>query len=201
MRITTTGGTLTLGDETMHVEDVAMVGPTYESVEGSEPDPRWSVTDSQGHEHRWMLPLAEKDLQKASIPTAVRSTRHVDCDGSGFHMEAYCEGYDVTEWHCVHCGEEIRPEYRRATFQVKSREGHYELTVQWEPAPVDGEVTWRPSDEARGATARLTWPAGPGQMWDLTGRVWEHGGLHGEQWPGKPVTFRRKFVFVPDVPS
>jgi hypothetical protein len=73
------------------------------SLEASLPDPQWSHTDSHGHTHRWARTGRGWNTER-DIPTLHPEVEHVDCDG-----DDYCEGYDITHWHCAQCGEQVEP--------------------------------------------------------------------------------------------
>ena len=66
----------------------------------TKPDPGWEHIDTHGHFHAY-----DRD---GKLPTLVARSRHVDCDGS---CGGVCggEGYDVTEWFCVICDEQVEP--------------------------------------------------------------------------------------------
>lgn len=65
-----------------------------------EPDPRWRGTDSNGHFH-----ARAKD---GTYPTLKTRVEHVECDGScGGTCDG--EGYTVTHYDCMICGEEVKP--------------------------------------------------------------------------------------------
>jgi hypothetical protein len=68
---------------------------------GAIPDPKWEVTDSNGHYHA-------RDTSADSYPTLESSIRQVECDGS---CDGTCDGEGWTEtiYHCAICAEEIQP--------------------------------------------------------------------------------------------
>src|SRR5690606_719400 len=72
------------------------------SVSATQPDARWSHTDSSGHFHAF--------TEGGKLPTLRREDVEVPCDGScGF--EGGCEGYMVSEYHCVICDEIVEPQH------------------------------------------------------------------------------------------
>lgn len=163
---------LTMGGRTYTVEDVAHIGPEYETVRCQVPDEKWSATDAGGHEHRYWQPAAGGDL---ALPTLTRSERHVDCDGDGMHTEEFCEGYTQVYWTCIVCGDEVVPGSRTGSRSFKSRESYTEVTTTIDPAELAdeaGSYTIPPRGE-RHDDAHLVWPAGPGRMLDIRGQAWE----------------------------
>lgn len=197
---TTYGGTLTIGDRQMRIDDLELVGPEYKTYEANVPDETWTATDENGHLHRYYWPNSSK-RGDPELPTLARHVRHIDCDGTGFHpFEAFCEGYDEPYWLCVQCGDEIRPGMRRGTIRVKNREGYYQVTTITELADLVGESgTYTvPSRNTVADNAQLAWPAGPGKVLHLAGRAYEadqrieyaHGG-------GQAITV---WDFIPNQP-
>jgi hypothetical protein len=66
----------------------------------TKPDQRWEHIDTHGHFHAYD--------QDGKLPTLVSRPRHIDCDGScGGVCEG--EGYDITEWFCAICDEQVEP--------------------------------------------------------------------------------------------
>lgn len=95
---------------TYAVADWELRGPPVEYVRSlwaTLPNPRWSVVDSNGHEHRWALTDPDEYYRPEALPTLVGRSEHVPCDGSC----GGCEGYDVTVWYCATCGEKVKPGY------------------------------------------------------------------------------------------
>jgi hypothetical protein len=75
----------------------------YEIVRSNiatKPDQRWEHIDTHDHFHAYD--------QDGKLPTLVNRARHIDCDGTcGGVCEG--EGYDITEWFCVICDEQVKP--------------------------------------------------------------------------------------------
>lgn len=97
--ITLNSGTPMPGE--LHIE-VDII--TVESATATKPDPTWTHTDAAGHWHAY-----DND---GKLPTLEPRTRHVDCDGIhdfGDQADEDCDGYDVTDWHCRICGEQVEP--------------------------------------------------------------------------------------------
>ena len=186
----TMAGTFTVWTETMAVTDVRHVGPQYERYEVQEPDPAWSQADPDGFEHRWLQRLDGQG--DPVLPTAIRTERTEPCDGACGEPD---HEWTIVEWHCRECGAEVTPGYRRGSRSTVVREGHFEVDAEWVP---EGEFTLGGS-AMRAATSRLVWPAGPGQMLDMTGEAWEQRAPE-MTWVGSggPPTVSQSFVFVPD---
>lgn len=82
---------------------VLIIEQNYEVIRSNiatKPDQRWEHIDSHGHFHAYD--------QDGKLPTLVTRPRHVDCDGS---CGGVCdgEGYNITEWFCAICDEQIEP--------------------------------------------------------------------------------------------
>jgi hypothetical protein len=81
---------------------------TYASATATKPDPQWEFIDPAGHFHAY-----DTD---GELPTLVTRDRHVDCGLSHADDDLYgdgqhdCEGYDVREYFCQICDEQIKPE-------------------------------------------------------------------------------------------
>lgn len=188
----TTGGTLTIGDTELHVEDVEFVGPKWQWFDVQEPDPAWRHTDSEGHEHRWMAPLGDSKSD-GELPTAVRSVRRIECDGSCGNWD--CDGYDEPVWHCRVCGDEIAPG-RRPSQRSSVVEAGYLLVQTMSPA----RRAIPSVSNVRGTPASIVWPSGPGQMTNYTGRAWEQ--LDGEVTiDSRGATERRSFRLSLEIPA
>lgn len=65
-------------------------------------DPAWEFVDVRGHFHAW--------AHDETLPTLDARSEHVDCDAGHSDDEYDCEGYDVTVYSCLICGEIIEPE-------------------------------------------------------------------------------------------
>ncbi|GIF14802.1 hypothetical protein [Actinoplanes teichomyceticus] len=76
----------------------------YQSDTASKPDMAWTAVDDAGHFHAYAT--------DGELPTLAARTRHVDCDGvhAGPVLDDVCDGYDVVDWHCRICGQEVQPE-------------------------------------------------------------------------------------------
>lgn len=84
----------------------------YETIwsnTATKPDSRWEHIDSHGHFHAY-----DTD---GKLPTLIARSRHLDCDGT---CGGVCEdeGYDITEWFCAICDEQIEPH------RIDDREPH-----------------------------------------------------------------------------
>ena len=159
--------TITYDDQRTPVLDGHIeTGPVeyLRSERAVKPDPAWRATDTHGHEHRW-------HGDPPTLPTLVRSTEHVDCDGS---CGGTCggEGYERTVWHCARCGDPVEPGYvpdwtaREIGTPVVLGPAVAELVVEsWRPAlgdavdavlHADGDVlsgkAWSTSRERRVGT-------------------------------------------------
>lgn len=62
------------------------------------PDLSWTFTDTAGHFHAYTA--------DGHLPTVKAKQVHVACDGCG---DETCEGYDVTEYHCLACDQIVQP--------------------------------------------------------------------------------------------
>lgn len=72
------------------------------SATATKPDPGWEQVDEAGHFHAYDT--------EGKLPTLIGKSRHIDCDGScGLDDGRGCEGYDVTDWYCRICDQEIQP--------------------------------------------------------------------------------------------
>lgn len=86
---------------------VLIIEQQYEIISSdiaTKPDPQWEHIDSHGHFHAYD--------QDGKLPTLAGRARHIDCDGihtGPYAPEAPCEGYDITEWFCTICDEQIKP--------------------------------------------------------------------------------------------
>lgn len=67
------------------------------------PNPSWSYTDRQGHEHAYV-----SVGERYTTPSLWVECEHVSCDGSC--GDSGCEGYDIPHYFCRTCGEEITPD-------------------------------------------------------------------------------------------
>jgi hypothetical protein len=94
----------------------------------------WTVIDDQGHFHAYAT--------DGELPTLTAISRHVDCDLSHADDDLYegrdCEGYDIVEYFCAICDQQIEPERVPDTGQ-KSIPGR----MMW-------EVSIHPEQEIKG---------------------------------------------------
>lgn len=110
---------------------------SYRSSTATAPRMSWTQVDANGHWHAY--------AQDGELPTLTRRVRHVDCDftthpGDGL---GECDGYDVSEWHCRICDEEIQPE-RVADTGEKSMPGRKSWSAEINPErEIKGDVTVR----------------------------------------------------------
>jgi hypothetical protein len=104
------------------------------SSTATKPAMGWTLVDDQSHFHAYDL--------KGELPTLIGRARHIDCDGS---CGGVCggEGYDIVEYFCVLCDQQIEPERISDTGQ-KSIPGRmkWQARVQSEKE-VSGKVTVR----------------------------------------------------------
>jgi hypothetical protein len=124
VQVSIDGGPPVAGSLDVQVEtiDVSMASKT-------EPDMAWEFVDAFGHYHAWSQ---EADNP---LPTLRGRIRHVECVGHGADGED-CEGYDVTVYDCVICGQPVEP--KTITYTSPFREtapGRKHWTVQ-----VDSDV-------------------------------------------------------------
>jgi hypothetical protein len=104
------------------------------SSTATKPAMSWTVIDDQGHFHAYD--------DKGELPTLIARGRHIECDGScGGVCEG--EGYDIVEYFCAICGQQIEPE-RVSDTGPKSIPGRmmWEARVQPEQQ-ITGKVTVR----------------------------------------------------------
>lgn len=99
----------------------------YQSVTATKPDPNWTHTDAAGHWHAYAT--------DGELPTLLARIRHVECAG-GCDDEP-CEGYDVTDWYCRICNEEVQPG-RLPDTEPKSMPGR---SHWWAEIESDREIT------------------------------------------------------------
>lgn len=109
---------------------------TYSSATATQPSMGWTQIDDQGHFHAYD--------EKGELPTLQARSRHVDCDGSSCGIDdESCEGYDVTEWFCSICDQQIEPE-RLSDTGEKSMPGLMRWWAEINPErEIEGEVTVR----------------------------------------------------------
>jgi hypothetical protein len=70
---------------------------------GPRPDKAWTFVDANGHFHAY-----DQGDEQRSYPTLRATSEHRECNGScGGACEG--EGYDVTVYSCLACGEVIKP--------------------------------------------------------------------------------------------
>jgi hypothetical protein len=92
----------------------------------TKPDPTWTYADPAGHFHAY----SGNDL-----PTLTPQQVHIECNG--VHVgplsdpDEPCEGYDVTEYRCRACGDEVKPR-RVSDAGPKSMPGRPWWTVEVE---------------------------------------------------------------------
>lgn len=110
---------------------------TYRSATATRPRMGWVETDGAGHVHAYD--------DQGDLPTLIGRTVHADCDG--VHLgpmldpEQPCEGYDITEWHCRICDQEIKPQ-REPDTGTKTMPGMTTWHVMVSPAEeITGKVT------------------------------------------------------------
>lgn len=122
---------------------------TYSSATDTRPSMSWVETDAAGHVHAYN--------EKGELPTLVGQLVHIDCNdvhtGVLDDPDEPCEGYDVTEWHCAICDQEIKPQ-RLPDPGPKTMPGRrtWHVTVR-PPKEITGKVT----------------------VWVRTGEVWHFG--------------------------
>jgi hypothetical protein len=109
-------GTLKYGHEMLDIS----------SRTATKPDPTWTYVDPAGHFHAY---------SGNELPTLTPRQVHVECDGvhSGplSDPDEPCEGYDVTEYHCLACDHEVTPK-RVSDAGPKSMPGRPWWTVEVE---------------------------------------------------------------------
>lgn len=122
-------------------------GPEYDYIRSRDavmPDPNWVFVDSYGHEHRWASTDRRDGGRPEALPSLVRTFRHVDCDGTCPNWD--CDGYDVPEWHCVLCGDQVepgcKPDYQARTtgIPVQRTAARFLFRVEGDPPG----HTWQP---------------------------------------------------------
>lgn len=104
------------------------------SSTATKPAMSWTVIDDQGHFHAY-------DNQ-GELPTLTARSRHIECDGA---CGGVCggEGYDIIEYFCAICDQQIEPERVPDTGQ-KSIPGRMSWEVQIQPEQeITGKVTVR----------------------------------------------------------
>lgn len=109
------------------------------SANATKPAMSWTLIDDQGHFHAYD--------DKGELPTLATRSRHVECDLSHDDDDLYlgddCEGYDVVEYFCAICDQEIQPERVPDTGQ-KSIPGRMMWSVRIQPQEeIKGKVTVR----------------------------------------------------------
>lgn len=85
-----------------------------------ERDPDWTFVDAAGHIHAYG--------KEFSLPTLKPVRREIACTDPDHDDE--CEGYAVTDHHCVICGELVVPASRQTVGQ-RFKPGRYSWRVEW----------------------------------------------------------------------
>jgi len=107
------------------------------SSTATKPAMSWTLIDDQGHFHAYD--------DQGELPTLIRRVRHVDCDGAHDFLDedGECEGYDIVEYFCAICDQQIEPERVPDTGQ-KSIPGRMMWEARVRPEEqITGKVTVR----------------------------------------------------------
>jgi hypothetical protein len=107
------------------------------SSDATKPAMNWTLIDDQGHFHAYAT--------DGELPTLIRRVRHVGCEGAHDFLDedGECEGYDIAEYFCAICDQQIKPERVPDTGQ-KSIPGRMMWEVQIRPErEITGKVTVR----------------------------------------------------------
>lgn len=118
---------------------------------GPRPDPLWTYTDHQGHEHQYV-----KDGDWFTTPTLRVEREHVPCDGTC--GDSGCEGYSIPHYFCVTCGEEIEPGLLHGPYQFTINMGYeWSVTVRALIGQLDEDcqVSVVQGETIRSGTARV----------------------------------------------
>lgn len=146
---------------------------TIESCTATRPDLRWERVDRAGHFHAYS--------SDGTLPTLEARDEQMPCPGGC--DDPGCDGYTVTHYQCVICGEEIEPErvpdsgpktFPGPTFWTVEVEQR--ATAQIEPSGV--MVSIRVSHDGQemfGAATRGEWQAMSGGPAGVRLRTTYHG--------------------------
>lgn len=114
------------------------------TVGGIRPDPSWHVSDSSGHEHRFVL----DDKGELFLPTLIERSFDVPCETC---PSDECKGTRQITYTCSLCGEKIKPNWVVDLTTTMGREiqteRFYELAV-WTDTPPPQYCTIRIESEA-----------------------------------------------------
>lgn len=179
------------GQPPVPVSEVVITGPEIEYVRYERavmPDPKWTFTDSHGHEHRWASTEREDNVRDAALPTLTKSWVDVPCDGS---CGGVCggEGYSEIVWHCTACGDPVEPgyipDYLARTSGIPVRKGYAEYTFTVGEVPFPQGDSYRQQEYRAEVAGDIT----------MTGRAW----IGATEWRSNAPA-RIEVHFAPDQP-